>query len=90
MDLAAALKRVILYEGRIATAGEPIEHHSHGYHASKQLLKACAPATATGCPQGVSSGLRTPNARTKPIMRSCSSRSLPVSASAPARYTPPK
>ena len=90
MYLAAALKRVILYEGRIATAGEPIEHHSHGYHASKQLLKACAPATATSCPQGVSSGLCKPNARTKPIVRSCNSRSLPVSASAPARSTPPK
>jgi hypothetical protein len=90
VDLAAALKRVILYEGRIATAGEPIEHHGNGYHASKQLLKACAPATATGCPQGVTSGLCRPNARTKPTMRSCNSRSLPVSASAPARSTPPK
>ena len=43
MDLAAALTRVILCEGRIATAGEPIEHHSHGYHTSKQLDQSVRP-----------------------------------------------
>ena len=43
MDLAVALKRVILYEGCIATAGEPSEHHSHGYHASKQLYQSVRP-----------------------------------------------
>jgi hypothetical protein len=52
--------------------------------------KACASATATGSPQGVSSSLCNPNARIKEIMRSCNSRSVTIGTRTPNLTPPPQ
>ncbi len=83
MDLAAALRRVILYEGRIATAGEPIEHHSHGYHASKQLYQSVRPRYRDRLPARRLIRLVQAERPDQADHRPCNSRSLPGSAPAP-------
>ena len=84
MDLAAALKRVILYEGRIATAGELIEHHSHGYHTSKQLHQSVRPRYRDRLPARRLIRLVQAKCPDQADHLPCNSRSLPVSATAPS------